>query len=179
MYVKPDEIQQFIKTLRESKSFAILAVVLIAGFVFFNYFSYFRVRRLVNYSKQTLTYLYLIIVVLNVLWLFLGSSEEKNIANPIKQQSSTKEKTVPDKLRNAINVVNTRHVRNVSHLKKKIVAANQQWLCGICGKTLDETYEVDHIVPLCKGGSNDLDNLMALDPICHKKKTLHQQYIEK
>lgn len=61
--------------------------------------------------------------------------------------------------------------RNVSESMKKMVAANQQWHCGLCHRLLDETYEVDHIVPLYKGGSNQMDNLMALDPICHRKKT--------
>ena len=34
--------------------------------------------------------------------------------------------------------------RNVSESTKKRVAARQNWKCGQCGKTLDETYEVDH-----------------------------------
>lgn len=61
--------------------------------------------------------------------------------------------------------------RLVSESTKKFVAAKQGWKCGLCQTTLDETYEVDHITPLHKGGSNDPTNLMALDPICHRKKT--------
>jgi hypothetical protein len=61
--------------------------------------------------------------------------------------------------------------RLVSESTKKFVASKQGWKCGLCQKTLDETYEVDHITPLYKGGSNDSINLMALDPICHRKKT--------
>src|SRR6185312_3456792 len=64
-----------------------------------------------------------------------------------------------------------KYKRNVTESTKKLVAANQQWKCAICGCMLDETYEVDHVNPLYKGGSNDLNNLMALDPICHRKKT--------
>lgn len=66
--------------------------------------------------------------------------------------------------------------RAVTPLMKKTVAAKQSWKCGICGRLLDETFEVDHIVPLYQGGTNSIDNLMALDPICHKKKTFKQQY---
>jgi len=62
--------------------------------------------------------------------------------------------------------------RSVTESTKKLIAAKQGWKCGNCGKLLDETYEVDHIKPLYKGGSNDITNLMALDPICHRKKTL-------
>jgi 5-methylcytosine-specific restriction protein A len=61
--------------------------------------------------------------------------------------------------------------RNVSESTKKMVAANQKWHCGMCQRLLDETFEVDHIIPLYKGGSNEMSNLMALDPICHRKKT--------
>ena len=51
------------------------------------------------------------------------------------------------------------------------MAARQSWKCGLCHKLLDETYEVDHITPLYLGGSNEISNLMALDPVCHRKKT--------
>ena len=61
--------------------------------------------------------------------------------------------------------------RLVSDTTKKFIAAKQKWSCGMCGKMLDETFEVDHVIPLYKCGSNDIDNLMALDPICHRKKT--------
>lgn len=61
--------------------------------------------------------------------------------------------------------------RTVSDTTKKMIASKQQWKCGICNQLLDETYEVDHIIPLYQGGSNNIDNLMALDPICHRKKT--------
>jgi 5-methylcytosine-specific restriction endonuclease McrA len=62
--------------------------------------------------------------------------------------------------------------RNVSESTKKTVAAKQEWKCGLCKRILDETYEVDHVIPLYKGGSNGVENLMALDPICHRKKTI-------
>jgi len=61
--------------------------------------------------------------------------------------------------------------RHVSESTKKLVASNQKWQCGLCHGILDETYEVDHIIPLYRGGTNNIDNLMALDPICHRKKT--------
>ena len=61
--------------------------------------------------------------------------------------------------------------RLVSETTKKIVASKQKWTCAICQKMLDETYEIDHVKPLYKGGSNLPENLMALCPICHRKKT--------
>jgi predicted restriction endonuclease len=69
----------------------------------------------------------------------------------------------------------TKVKRNVSGLAKKKVAASQQWKCGNCGSTLDETYEVDHRIALFKGGSNEIENLVALCPHCHRKKTVEER----
>ena len=66
----------------------------------------------------------------------------------------------------------TKEKRNVTGLMKKKVAASQQWKCGNCKETLDETYEVDHKLALFKGGTNDESNLVALCPHCHRKKTV-------
>ena len=64
------------------------------------------------------------------------------------------------------------HKRNVTSLTKKMVASNQEWKCGTCSQMLDYTYEIDHHIPLFKGGSNDVSNLIALCRNCHGKKTL-------
>jgi hypothetical protein len=69
----------------------------------------------------------------------------------------------------------TREKRNVTGLMKKKVAASQQWKCGNCNKTLDETYEVDHKLALFKGGTNDQSNLVALCPNCHRSKTVEER----
>lgn len=75
---------------------------------------------------------------------------------------------------NQMSSLSSSKKRNVTSVTKKVVAANQKWRCGLCHQLLDETYEVDHVIPLYLGGTNDISNLMALDPICHKKKTLKQ-----
>jgi hypothetical protein len=69
----------------------------------------------------------------------------------------------------------TREKRNVTGLMKKRVAASQQWKCGSCSKTLDETYEVDHRLALFNGGTNDKDNLVALCPHCHRLKSVEER----
>ena len=69
----------------------------------------------------------------------------------------------------------TREKRNVSALQKKKVAARQEWKCGMCKSLLDETYEVDHIVALFNGGSNDESNLVGLCPHCHRKKSVDER----
>lgn len=65
--------------------------------------------------------------------------------------------------------------RNVTNLMKKKVAATQQWRCGTCKTTLDETFQVDHVIALFNGGSNDERNLVALCPNCHAKKTMAER----
>lgn len=74
--------------------------------------------------------------------------------------------------RNNKRSYNSNKKRNVSESKKKYVAANQSWKCGDCKQTLDATYEVDHIIPLYKGGTNETNNLMAMCRNCHGNKTL-------
>ena len=61
--------------------------------------------------------------------------------------------------------------RSVSETKKKFVASNQNWKCEDCKEQLKAWFEVDHIKRLDQGGSNDVDNLVALCRNCHGKKT--------
>ena len=61
--------------------------------------------------------------------------------------------------------------RSVSETKKKYVASSQNWKCGECQKQLNAWFEVDHKVRLEYGGSNHIDNLVALCRECHGKKT--------
>ena len=76
-----------------------------------------------------------------------------------------------------LNMVKTYKVkkRRVSETIKKVVAANQQWHCNMCKNMLDASYEVDHKVPLYKGGDNNVNNLQALCRNCHGKKTIYDK----
>lgn len=58
--------------------------------------------------------------------------------------------------------------------------------CGLCEcaecKQLGRVRvarEVDHIVPKSQGGSNDDDNLQAINRDCHKAKTLREREAER
>ena len=62
--------------------------------------------------------------------------------------------------------------RSVGESKKKYVAASQDWKCHKCQSLLAATYEVDHVVDLQYGGSNDVSNLVALCRNCHGEKTM-------
>jgi hypothetical protein len=61
--------------------------------------------------------------------------------------------------------------RCVSETKKKYVAAQQGWQCKDCQSQLSAWFEVDHKIPLYRGGSNHVDNLDALCRNCHGKRT--------
>ena len=52
----------------------------------------------------------------------------------------------------------------ISPYMRNQVAQSQHWRCNICGKELDASFDLDHILPLSQGGSNDRSNLQA---ICH------------
>jgi len=67
---------------------------------------------------------------------------------------------------------NANNKRSVSETKKKYVASQQAWKCKHCGDMLDATFEVDHVIDLQFGGSNNVDNLVALCRNCHGKKTM-------
>jgi hypothetical protein len=68
-------------------------------------------------------------------------------------------------------VTKTTTKRCVSETKKKYVAAEQGWKCGACKHQLPAWFEVDHKIRLDNGGSNHVDNLVALCRDCHGKKT--------
>ena len=129
--------------------------------------SYFRIVNNLYRNITKLPQLIVIVVgILSVLGLsnVLDFHDLYNKAKPVSKISSH------NIIKNIIPPVDDGK-RLVSDTMKKFVAARQKWVCGLCGKMLDETYEVDHIKALYKGGTNDADNLMALDPICHRKKT--------
>lgn len=65
--------------------------------------------------------------------------------------------------------------RNVNGYKKRIIAANQNWKCGHCNQMLDAAFEVDHIIALSDGGTNDDENLVCLCRRCHGVKTFKER----
>ena len=66
--------------------------------------------------------------------------------------------------------------RSVSETKKKFVAARQSWTCKHCKNMLSAWYEIDHVIRLQNGGSNHVDNLVALCRECHGKKTAMETF---
>jgi 5-methylcytosine-specific restriction endonuclease McrA len=43
--------------------------------------------------------------------------------------------------------------------------------CAKCGAQYEQSHEIDHIVALCLGGTDDWSNLQPLCIVCHRKKS--------
>ena len=63
--------------------------------------------------------------------------------------------------------------RYVPQRIKVRVALSQKFQCKKCSKPLDEHFEMDHIIPVARGGGNNSENLQALCPGCHRGKTVN------
>lgn len=54
-----------------------------------------------------------------------------------------------------------------------LLLMRQQWLCALCGDPIDEItadVHVDHILPVSKGGGNEVENLQATHGPCNTRK---------
>lgn len=69
------------------------------------------------------------------------------------------------------NCIGRINKRSVSETKKKYVASEQGWKCYDCKEQLTAWFEVDHKIRLDSGGTNHINNLVALCRNCHGKKT--------
>ena len=67
--------------------------------------------------------------------------------------------------------------KRVTPFQANCVAAKQRWRCAMCGELLQEDFEVDHIIPLHRGGSfdNSIESLQALHKRCHMVKNRLEQ----
>lgn len=74
--------------------------------------------------------------------------------------------------------------KNISATQKNAIAADQLhtcktvigYNCPLNGKTFDQAgYEIDHIIELADGGTEERSNLQALCPSCHRYKTFQSK----
>lgn len=57
---------------------------------------------------------------------------------------------------------------------RKNIFERDSFQCQSCGKTgLKTNLNIDHIIPLARGGSNDISNLQTLCQTCNQKKKHH------
>lgn len=48
--------------------------------------------------------------------------------------------------------------------------AQQHGVCPICRAVLGSKFHRDHVVPVCKGGTSNIDNIQLLCPPCNMRK---------
>jgi 5-methylcytosine-specific restriction enzyme A len=91
------------------------------------------------------------------------------------------QKTVRSLLRQAINSFNQRPSHNASPYKRRPIRPSvrfdiltrDQYRCVCCGRSAADgvKLEVDHIIPVSKGGTNHFDNLQTLCADCNRGKS--------
>jgi len=65
--------------------------------------------------------------------------------------------------------------RTLRERQKRIVAAAASWKCQICEKTVNESYQIDHVIPLWANGPDTIENCQLLCAQCHADKTYREE----
>lgn len=164
---------KYTKMLMEYKKYYKMAFFAIVGFSI-----YFLLKRNPSQGKNMLLYAN------NMVKFMPIDKSTADLITPIFDMTSTNNQSFMENL-NQIPSYNSNHTqeqrilnsgktstkRSVSETKKKYVASLQDWKCGHCEKQLNAWFEVDHKLRLEYGGTNDVNNLVALCRDCHGKKT--------
>tara|TARA_Y100000591_G_scaffold260223_1_gene232649 strand:- start:1 stop:513 length:513 start_codon:yes stop_codon:yes gene_type:complete len=167
MYLKPDILKKiiiFFRDIDDSPTYQDLDTLMS---------SYANLRNQRKYNNRKMNIPSNGSVKLNNFRNQMNQRNQVNMVNQINPNSNTGSTNI-NLLRNP-NAVQKKQKRNVSESKKKFIASNQKWKCAHCQNLLDNTYEVDHVIALYKGGTNELNNLEALCRNCHGKKTFMEK----
>ena len=86
----------------------------------------------------------------------------------------------PDKAhaQEAIRRARERNAPSVESVNRLVVAERDGWICQLCGEPIDAALEypdpgylnVDHVVPLSKGGGHTYSNVQASHAVCNNRK---------
>lgn len=92
---------------------------------------------------------------------------EKNL----KQREKTLK--VREEIYEANNQPKIHRTRKMTQSTRILVFERDNYTCQICGKTLKDgvKLEVDHIIPVSRGGSDNLNNLQTLCFDCNREKS--------
>lgn len=59
----------------------------------------------------------------------------------------------------------------VEKVSRKKILKLYRGKCGICGQKVNpRKFELDHIIPLCKGGTHEYANIQPAHPACNRRK---------
>ena len=151
------------------------------GYIQTNYFSLFLGNILIlikNNIKISVFGFIFIIFIINPKWI-------ENVLKCFINVNGKKQATNTDLLKeyNFVNSIRSlteiakKKTDNLLENKKKFLATEQKWKCRFCETMLGEGHEIDYIVPLFRGGTNDIKNLQVLCKDCHNKKFIMEQIL--
>lgn len=108
----------------------------------------------------------------------IAAQKQRNAENPQASHDRVTKwnKNNPEKRRmlSRVNRANRRAMQSIggSYTAKEIqgLYEEQEGLCAYCGIRLFDEYQVDHYIPLTKGGGNTIDNLLCACETCNKSK---------
>jgi hypothetical protein len=108
--------------------------------------------------------------------------QNKKIANPRLDGNCARcNKSLAGKRKDAIycskscgsmdhNFKHRSHTRITGVARRLEILNRDQAICYICNKKITDKFEIDHLIPVSKDGSNDASNLAATHPTCNKKR---------
>jgi hypothetical protein len=165
------------KLLQTNKKYYKMAGIALGGFMLYVLFKKFpsKASDIIRGSNEYIKYLPIDRETTGILSPILDFTAKQNIRNSGDDYAYPVSGIPPQQEdRNVNRIVNSGKKatkRSVSETKKKFVASRQNWKCGDCGEQLSAWFEVDHKIRLEYGGSNHVDNLVALCRECHGRKT--------
>ena len=57
---------------------------------------------------------------------------------------------------------------------KRTLMRRQDYVCAYCGhRRISRSFEIDHMTPVIRGGSNDIENLQVICRPCNQRKSIH------
>ena len=99
---------------------------------------------------------------------------ENEIRNLIFENDNMKLMLKIEKMKSQAPIIQPTNTirRKLTAYVRNQVKEQQDNFCGICKKEITKIFEIDHVIALQYGGSNVMDNLMALCCECHSKKSI-------
>ena len=167
---------KYMRMLSSGKKYYQMAGVAFGALMFYILFKRnpLRAREMMTASNEYIKYLPIDKNASNIISPILDFTSKHSFANdggqqyPILPMSNNNQQQAENRIANS-GKKSTK--RSVSETKKKFVASRQNWKCNDCQNQLSAWFEVDHKTRLEYGGSNHIDNLVALCRECHGKKT--------
>ena len=153
---------KFIKMFYLYKKYFTIAVVIILGLLVYLLIKRdpLHTKKILLYANNMVKYMPIDKKVIETISPILDFTKEQNSSSSFMID-----------MNKSLNPITKATKRNVSETKKKYIASQQNWRCGQCNSQLNHTYEIDHKIRLEYGGSNEVNNLVALCRNCHGEKT--------